>query len=542
MFDNKNFYPTPKALIEKMLNNINLKDVRSILEPSAGKGDIVDYIKDKLKYEIESRYYELDLDCIEIDKNLQAILKSKNHKVIHDDFLTLNTYKNYDLIVMNPPFDTGDKHILKAIELLEGTGGQLICLLNAETINNSYSNTRKELVNKLELYNADIQFLQDSFIQAERKTNVGIALVKVKIPNTKKSSLILDKLDLEKQEEQYNQENSNNSQDIVSADFLEEIIARYNYEIKAGLKLIDEYDNLKELMQQKINKGNNSYNNVILQLSFTDKESNYSNKNKKNEYIKQVRYKYWEALFNNEQFVGNLTTNLRSEFLNKIQELREYDFSLYNIATLKIEINSKMMNGVEDTILELFEEFSAKHSYYDEMSKNIHMYNGWKTNKAWKINKKVITLISGYDRYDNSYNPTSYRVVEKLENIEKVFNYLNTEDVLRRDIRYTLEDALENNINKKIELTYFTVTFYKKGTCHIEFTNEKLLHKFNLFGSMKKGWLPPVYGKEKYSEMNKEQQEVVNQFEGEKSYKEVMNDLDYYIVNTNKLLRLNSAG
>ena len=82
------------------------------------------------------------------------------------------------------------------------------------------------------------------------------------------------------------------------------------------------------------------------------------------------------------------------------------------------------------------------------------------------------------------------------------------------------------------------VTFYKKGTCHIEFTNLDLLHKFNLYGSQRKSWLPPSYGKEKYEDMTQEEKQVVNEFEGEQSYKKVMLKKDYYIVETSKLLML----
>lgn len=35
------FYPTPKALVERMLEGIDLYTVGTILEPSAGKGDIL---------------------------------------------------------------------------------------------------------------------------------------------------------------------------------------------------------------------------------------------------------------------------------------------------------------------------------------------------------------------------------------------------------------------------------------------------------------------------------------------------------------------
>ena len=84
----------------------------------------------------------------------------------------------------------------------------------------------------------------------------------------------------------------------------------------------------------------------------------------------------------------------------------------------------------------------------------------------------------------------------------------------------------------------FIITFYKKGTCHIEFTNLELLHKFNVYGSQRKGWLPPTYGKSKYKDMEKEDQAVVKEFEGEISYNKVMTNAEYYLVETSKLLMI----
>lgn len=72
---------------------------------------------------------------------------------------------------------------------------------------------------------------------------------------------------------------------------------------------------------------------------------------------------------------------------------------------------------------------------------------------------------------------------------------------------------------KKIPLKYFTVTFFKKGTCHIEFTNLELLKKLNIFGAQNKHWLPPSYGKKTYQEMNPEEQQVIDDFEGKESNK-----------------------
>lgn len=539
MFNNvENFYPTPINLINKMLRDIDFRTIRTVLEPSAGKGSIAEEVLNKLKSNSNSYYNSnekvFDIDCIEINEDLRHVLTGKGFRVIHDDFLTLNTYKNFDLIIMNPPFADGEKHLLKALEMQE-TGGQIVCLLNSETIKNSYSNSRKDLVQKLKDYNANIEFIQDAFITAERKTGVEIALIRINIVKTNKESVILKEL---RQEEQYRAEKKNHN-DLISSDFIERIIQTYDFEVTAGLKLINEYENLQPLILKTFKKDKYSNHDSILKLSIDEYgSSNNSDDALINSYIKNVRYKYWEALFTSEEFSNMLTSNLRQEYMNKISELKDYDFSYYNIKQIQIDINKSMIKGVEDTILALFEEFSHKYNWYDETSKNTHYYNGWKTNKSYLINKKVIIPLNGFDNYNNTFYPTRWSILEKLQDIEKVFNYLDgglTEDI---DIKEQLEVAEKLGDTKNIKLKYFDVTFYKKGTCHIVFTNEDLLKKFNIFGSCGKGWLPPAYGKIKYNDMTKEEQTIINEFEGKESYQKTMDNTKYFIFNPSNILAL----
>lgn len=91
--DNTDFYPTPSNLIDKMLSGIDFTLVQTILEPSAGKGDIVDAIANKFKHVTYNRNYTGDVDTIEINESLQHILRGKDYRVVHDDFLTYDTYK-----------------------------------------------------------------------------------------------------------------------------------------------------------------------------------------------------------------------------------------------------------------------------------------------------------------------------------------------------------------------------------------------------------------------------------------------------------------
>jgi phospholipid N-methyltransferase len=533
MFNNNvDFFPTPTNLIRKMLSFIDFRTIRTVLEPSAGKGDIVEAVEKQFK---NAQYYnrnekKYDIDSIENDQNLQHILKGKNYRVVHDDFLSYSTYKRYDVIIMNPPYSNGDKHLLKAIEMQQN-GGKIVCLLNAETLKNPYSNIRKELIQQLEKYNAKVEFIQDAFSNAERKTNVETALIYIDVPKIEYNSLVIEEL----KKEEYNSTKQYNSTHLIESDFIKGIVSQYEYEIKAGLKLIEEYNKIVPYMLREFNKDTPV---LKLELDYKDNEGSTL----ENAYIKQIRAKYWKALFNNDQFMGLFTSNLKSKYNSMVEELKDYDFSFYNIYTLRIQLSKEMVQGVEDTILNLFEEFSYKH-YYDEQSKNIHMYNGWKTNSAYKINKKVIIPLAGFRDMQYSwgrYEPTHYNVLDKLRDIEKVFNYLdqgNTEEI---DLKEALTFAEHYQETKKIELKYFHVTFFKKGTCHIEFKSMDLLHKFNLFGSERKGWLPPSYGKVKYNDMTREEKEIINEFEGKESYNKVMNNKSYYILKTEELLKLTS--
>lgn len=530
--ENPDFFPTPISLIRKMTSKIDWKTVHSVLEPSGGKGDLIEAIYKQFDYtQNYRRAKKYDIDTIELDSNLQVILKSKGYRLVHDNFLTYNTYKHYDLIIANFPFSEGDKHLLKAIDMIEqqNKSGQIVCILNAETIKNPYSNARKELLTKLDYYNAEVEFLDNAFSDSERKTNVQIALIYINIEKRETDSILLDEL---KQEELHNKntiEYENTS--LVDSDFIRGIISQYNHEIKVGLKLIDEYNKLKPFMLRRFDENSNPI--LKLELEYKDDDSS----SLENAYIKQIRAKYWQTLFTNEQFIGLFTSNLKQKYMQYVEELKDYDFSLFNIYTLRIQLGKEMIKGVEETILNLFEEFSYKH-YYDETSKNIHMYNGWKTNKAYKINKKVIIPLNAYDNWSNRYEPTNYRILDKLKDIEKVFNYLDDGQTEEIDIKETLKMAENYHDTKKIELKYFYITFYKKGTCHIEFKNMDLLQKFNLFGSQNKGWLPPSYGKAKYKDMTPEEKEVINSFEGEQSYNKVLNNINYFIMNTEKVLML----
>ncbi len=522
------FFPTPKTLIEKMLRDVSLRKIKNILEPSAGKGDIVDEIQRRMKEDIETQWgwfkseRMADIDTIEINPDLRHVLGGKGYRVIHDDFLTLHTFKHYDLIIMNPPFDQGEKHLEKALEI-QKDGGAIICILNAETIRKPNNLTRVRVCDTLKQYGASIEFLADEFRHAERKTNVEIALIKVIIPDVERDSIIVGDL---KKSSPIRIINPGEPNELTEADYVQATITQFNFEVQAGLQLIRDFKAMKPYL---------ALSNDTLSLIFSDEYSHSHYCPDENEYLSRVRAKYWDTLFLSKQFTSQFTKNLLETCQKDVDRLKDYDFNAFNIAEIKINLINKLTKATEDTIIKLFEEFSNKHHWYDEMSQNIHYYNGWRTNKAWVVGKKIIIPCNLY------FEITSKRFFEwsgplaEMADIEKTMNYLSNKPKPETPMVDALRSAHTANKTKNIDTHYFNITCYKKGTVHITFKDDELLKKFNIFGAQHKGWLPPSYGKVTYDNLEPEEQEVVDSFEGEESYNETMANSGYYISGVNLL-------
>ena len=138
-FLDPDFFPTPKRIIEKILGSVNT-DARYFLEPSAGRGDLAEAINVTNGFHWRQG---IEIDCIESSSDLCSILTEKGFSVVGSDWLTYDGVSYYDAIVMNPPFSQGARHLLKAWDFLYS--GEIVCLLNSETLRNPHTAERKLL-------------------------------------------------------------------------------------------------------------------------------------------------------------------------------------------------------------------------------------------------------------------------------------------------------------------------------------------------------------------------------------------------------------
>ena len=116
------FYATPLETVYALLDNYNgITSEDSILEPSAGNGNIIQALR--------NRGYTNFIEAVELREDETSELMKKADKVSICDFLT--EYKGttkYDVIIGNPPYSLAQEFIDKSLELL-APGGVLIFLL-----------------------------------------------------------------------------------------------------------------------------------------------------------------------------------------------------------------------------------------------------------------------------------------------------------------------------------------------------------------------------------------------------------------------------
>lgn len=532
----KDFYPTPKAVAERMLDThahyndelwrrawkpLKSGGAKTILEPSAGRGDLAAAIKERFDS------YHLHLDCIEINPDLQAVLKGKGFRVVHDDFLTFESDFRYDLIVMNPPFSEAVKHVRKAMRLQARNGGMVIALVNAETVRNPYTQERKLLMEELAEMDAEITFIKNGFSNAVRATDVEIAMIKVKMSEPKlHESDIFTRLTKEATFDVNNGEGTE-EKTLLPYDFILNKVQNYNVEIKAGLELYRIYNELKPHILPSFGDEVKKFDKDLPMLTLAPGDIN--------DYIRSVRNKYWRAALKNPEVWGRMTSNMQHEWENRLKQLVEYDFTEHNINAVFREMLAQLSQGVEDSILAYFDEFT-RFAQYDG-STNVHYFNGWKTNKAYKVNKKVILPCYGVvrDKKTESWAIQTYglldtrRAAEKLADIEKAFNFLDDGTTYDVDMHRMLELASKGEKTRGIQTKYFEVSFFKKGTMHITFYNQKLLDAFNIYGARKRNWLPETYGHKIYEDMAEEEQAVIDSFQGKDAYAEVLANKQYFL-------------
>lgn len=108
------YFPTPKPIVDRLLDLAQLQPDMRVLEPSAGSGAIAD----------AARTAGATVECIERDPGYASLLTDAGHTVHVGDFLAVPPEPRFNRVVMNPPFTRGAdmEHVQHALRFLKPDG------------------------------------------------------------------------------------------------------------------------------------------------------------------------------------------------------------------------------------------------------------------------------------------------------------------------------------------------------------------------------------------------------------------------------------
>lgn len=493
---NKDFYPTPQEVIEVMTAGLDLYG-KTILEPSAGSGNIVDYCLAA----------GAEVIACELDPKLRKIAESKC-RVIADDFLKLESHQisHIHAIIMNPPFSADEKHILHAWEIAP-PGCQIVALCNWQTLDNRHTYGRQRLSTLIGDYGITDN-LGQAFSSGERRTGVEVGLVKLFKPGSGED--FGDYFSMEADEEEA-QENG-----IMSYNAIREVVQRYVHAVKLYDEVVANGIRMNDLV--------GTLGMDSLTFTCTQDKAQVT----KETFAKDLQKKAWQWIFNKMKMEKYATKGLREDINRFVENQTKVPFTMRNIYKMLELVVGTQSQRMDKAMLEVFDQLTSHYHY------NRYNVEGWKTNSHYLVNSKFImpyiatpSFISGrpdvHDRQNeivedlqkalcfltgkdyNNFIKFKDRVyhrffltkngqVERIKSYTNFFvpNYLKDPsalDTIREEDPANTYDILPTvEWGKWFDWGFFEVRLYKKGTGHFKFKDMDLWAKFNQHIARIKGY------------------------------------------------------
>ena len=415
---------------------------KTVLEPSSGKGDIID----------EMVELGANVICCELNDDL-AIISGSKAKLIARDFLTVTTdmISHIDIIVMNPPFSADEHHILHAWNVAPD-GCQIVALCNWETLNNPFSKSRKQLNSIIENYGY-CENIGDLFRSAERSTSIDIGLIRITKPQSNNTEF--DDFFTDDDDAYEKQENG-----LMSYNAVREVVQRYVNAVKL-------YD---EVLENAVKMNALTDGLGVRDLVFTCAQKEVPTT--REQFAKELQKKSWTWIINKMNLQKYSTRGLMEDINKFVEQQKSMKFTMKNIYKMLDVIVQTTSQRMDKALLEVFDSLT---SHYHENRWNL---DGWKTNSHYLVNKKFINpYIAPESRWGGM--DTNYRQCEKLDDVDKSLCFLtgNAWEATRR-LEYQIRDK-KVTWGEWFDWGFFKVKLFKKGTGHFKFKDENIWALFN---------------------------------------------------------------
>jgi hypothetical protein len=372
---------------------------------------------------------------------------------------------------MNPPFNDGDRHALKAWNFVRPRG-VIVGLLNLQTLKNASTKERQRLLGLIEEFGG-WEDLGSCFSDAERKTGVEVAMfwmmkpAKIVDPKEFRFSGNFQTAAPEKFDEFA-------KNPLASTDAIDSLVGQY----RVMLSLIrTRYDVQSELNYhiQSLPGKTHSSDKVVMALD-------------PNREIQLLKSQMWHSVFAMTKINEVTTSDFTKKLEQFVREQIRMEFNKSNILEALSMFFQNKEQIIIDSICSVFDRATAYHE-----NNKIHC-EGWKTNSGWKIEKQIII-------------PSGIRVCPIFGDWHSPFDgyhaafYDDLDEVLCRlaQVPFVAEAGFRRWVNdsKLVDITpgkwhsrrFYDVKMHKKGTVHIRFTDLYLLDDLNAIVAKERNWL-----------------------------------------------------
>jgi hypothetical protein len=467
------FFPTPRAVAYRMLAKVS-KEARIFLEPSAGRGDLVEAIASN-EWDRDKR----QVDCIESDPDLISVLLGKNLPVVGYDWLNYTGVCYYDAIIMNPPFSDGDNHLLKAWDFMHN--GEIVCLLNEETVKNPYTAARQRLAKLIEAH-GNVEYLGDCFKTAVRSTAVNVAMVYLKKVSAD------DKIEMwatETAERPVDDSIGDDPNMLAIRDNLGNMEHYYNSASSHFLKAMEHLRKASLYMGcNEIHPGEDDYGKIAA-LAFKNVNTSRA------AFAKLHRLQAWKKVFDKMQFRKWLDKKQTEEFLRDIELNGNIPFTKENIRGTLENVLANRNKLFEKSVANVFDELTR---YFPG---NTSHTEGWQSNENYKVCERIVFPYGcTYNDYGRSLGGSfsmNYRgeidVYRDLDRVLCVMAGEPFEECLT--VEKALRDAFQScrGVPGTCTSRFFEIRWFKKGTIHLRWRSKEMQNRFNQVAAAGKKWV-----------------------------------------------------
>jgi hypothetical protein len=491
--DELQFYPTPRALAEQAWAMFKDRHFTRVLEPSAGNGDLLEpYLRDRPAHVLRSQRGAA-VDAVEADPRKLPVLQAKGLRVVGHDFLEFSSVGLYSHVIMNPPFAQGVQHLLHAWEGLYA--GEIVCVLNAETLRNPYSRERQHLVRLIERHGR-AQYVGQAFAQAERASDVEVALVHLvkRAPADDLAAELLQGLQAEKSADTAGIAEDLGQQLVLPRGFVEDAVLRFNTAVAAAREAAraqakaSYYAGLvgRTLLEMR-------GESVGVRSAANPEQMAKGVRAALAETHDALKDRAWTSILRSSEVLSRLSAQAQRRLEAQFETVKAREFTTKNIYGFLQGLCEAAGDIQVGMALDIFDSIVCYHE------NNTVFYMGWKSNGKHRLaGMRIRTtrfILPGFESSAH-HRTLGYAGLQRLSDFDKVFAMLDGKrEPAVQSLRNLFEcpDTFARLRNGSREQSdYFDVRYYpQRGTIHFFARSKSLVDRLNRLVGRHRQWLPP---------------------------------------------------